>query len=221
MTARIKVACTISQLICSNATIRTSNSQQLYQMRQRETPVTLYNGLKLAVGRQQEAIQKQHSLGLSVSADRVMEVRRDFAKAITKLWQENGVVIPPTVKLRIFFTCSTDNCDIAGRFEYHGTVYTITAHLLHDMRGVDPPVLSLIDVPKDAEIKIPVDYANVPYVEDFAEEIKLTPIQGGKTRANLDKDSRREIPEKEWIRHAKQVISEEKGKLNKIPVTWS
>ena len=58
------------------------------------------------------------------------------------------------------------------------------------MRGVDPPVLSLIDVPKDAEIKIPVDYANVPYVEDFAEEIKLTPIQEGKTRANLDKDSR-------------------------------
>ena len=88
MTAGIKVACTISQLICSNATIRTSNSQQLYQMRQRETPVTLYNGLKLAVGRQQEAIQKQHSLGLSVSVDRVMEVCRDFAKAVTKLWQE-------------------------------------------------------------------------------------------------------------------------------------
>ena len=79
-------------------------------------------------------------------------------------------------------------------------------HLTDDNRGVDPKPLGLGSIPKGAEIKIPEKFANVPYVEDFAGEIKLTPIQSGTTRSMFSKDNRREIPENEWIKHASNVV---------------
>lgn len=45
--ARMRVACTISQLICSNAAKQASNALTLYQRKERETPFPLYVGLKL------------------------------------------------------------------------------------------------------------------------------------------------------------------------------
>ena len=80
------------------------------------TPVTLYNGLKPhAPGRQERSIQTSHTMGLPVSHARVIEVRGYFAKVVTRMWNEIGVVIPPTVKLKVFVTGSTDNLDISGR----------------------------------------------------------------------------------------------------------
>ena len=46
LTARVKVANSISQLIISNAIKRASKSNQLTQMKERETPLTIYKGLK-------------------------------------------------------------------------------------------------------------------------------------------------------------------------------
>ena len=56
-TARIKVAYSISQLIISNAVKRISKAQKLKQMKERETPLTLYKGLKSHVKRQTETIK--------------------------------------------------------------------------------------------------------------------------------------------------------------------
>ena len=143
------------------------------------------------------------------------------------MWLDEGVVIPPTVKRQIFVTCSMDNCDISGRFEYHGTIYTITAHVTQNKPGVDPKPLSLSDVPADAEIKIPKRFSTVPLVDESPGDIKLTPIPTGTVKAKLNFDARREIPENEWINHAKNVFTAYKaegdtgGKLGKIPVTWS
>ena len=172
-------------------------------------------------GGQKGSIQTSHLMGLSVSHARVIEVRRDFSyqNVVTRMWNEIGVVIPPTVKLKVFVTGSSDNFDISGRVEIHGTILTITAHLTDDNRGVDPKPPSLKSIPKEAEIKIPEKFANVPYVEDFAGEIKLTPIQSGTTRSKFSKDNRREIPENEWIKHASNVVKE--GSLCNIPITYS
>ena len=79
--ARIKVACTISQLICSNASKQDSQALSLYQRKERETPFPLYIALKLhANSRQKAAIATFHALGISVSYGRVINVRKDFAK---------------------------------------------------------------------------------------------------------------------------------------------
>ena len=62
-------------LSCSNTSKRLTTSDHLYQIRHRETRVTLYNGLKPhAKGRQKRSIQTSHSMGLPVSHARVIEV---------------------------------------------------------------------------------------------------------------------------------------------------
>ena len=85
--SRIRVACTISQMICSNATKHSSQTPTLYQRRERErdTPFPLYVGLKLHVNdRQKGNISTFHTLGMSVSYDQVMDGRKSFAKAVSK-----------------------------------------------------------------------------------------------------------------------------------------
>ena len=217
--ARVKVAAIIAQLICSNSVKRSSKGIRLYQSKFRETPVTLYNGLKLHVTRNKDSVKKQHSLGLSVSHDRVMDVRKQFARTVTKFWSQAGVVIPPSVPRKIFVTCSTDNCDISGRYEYHGTLYTITAHVTQDNPGECPPPLNFKDGLEDTEIRIPDEYSNVPYIEDYCENVKLPSITNGITRKNLSKDSQCESPDQQWVKHACDVIANDK--LDEIPITWS
>ena len=92
-----------------------------------------------------------------------------------------SVVIPTTVKLKAFVTGSSDNFDISGKGEIHGTILTITAHLTDDNRVVDPKTLSLEIIPKGTETKLHEQFANVPYVEDrskFYFPIKI--LAGGK-----------------------------------------
>ncbi|KAF4114423.1 hypothetical protein G5714_004646 [Onychostoma macrolepis] len=76
ISARVRVACTISQLICSNAAKQSSRALTLYQRKERETPFPLYVGLKLhGNDRNKGIIKKFHALGISVSYERVMDVR--------------------------------------------------------------------------------------------------------------------------------------------------
>ena len=91
----VRIHTIYAQLICSNATKQESPAIALYQHRERETPFPLYIPLKLhANSRQNEAIAIFHPLGVSVSYDRVMDVRRDFAKAVSMRWAADGVDIP-------------------------------------------------------------------------------------------------------------------------------
>ena len=197
-------------------------------MKERETPLTVYKGLKSHLKRQTDTIKKDHSLGLSVSLDRVREIRKQMARVQTAYWQATGVVIPPTVTQGIFVTTSTDNVDIGGRFEFHGTLYTITAHPTVKNPGIKPKPLSLSSVPNDAEIKIPEKFSKVPLLEEGIEcNLNLTPIQPGTIRMELDQCH--SIPEQEWIKHATDVIKsysesdDDPGNtgLKEVPITFS
>ena len=48
---------------------------------------------------------------MSVSYDRVMDVRRGFAQAVSKRWAEDGVVVPNNAKRKVFVTSAADNPD--------------------------------------------------------------------------------------------------------------
>ena len=63
------------------------------------------------------------------------------------MWNEIGVVIPPTAKLNVFVTGSSDNFDISGRVEKHGTILTSTAHLTDDI--YPKPLESLESIHKE------------------------------------------------------------------------
>ena len=75
VTARMRVALTISQLIISNSVKGSSDAQQLYQVKERETPSPLYMSLVLnCSGRQKKLITDFHKAGITVSHDRTLGV---------------------------------------------------------------------------------------------------------------------------------------------------
>ena len=220
-TSRMRVACTISQIICSNAIKQTSQTETLYQRRERETPLPLYVGLKLHVNdRQKGNISIFHGLGMSVSYDRVMEVRKNFAKAVSKRWAEDGVVVPTNIKRGVFVTSAVDNLDESGRCEFHGTAMTLTSHPTTDNMGEDPPPLRL-DLLDKSPVQLPYDYANVPYVDEYAGDIHLSPSEKELPRPTFDENLQRGAPDEAWLKHVYDVSVDRDGELQEKPVTYS
>jgi len=113
----------------------------------------------------------------SASFARVTDVRRGFARAVSKRWAEDGVVVPNSAKWKVFVTSTADNLDEPRCFEYHGTAITVISHVSHDtdsMRENHPP-LSL-DVLEETAIQVPDDCAVVPYIDEDAGEITLSSV---------------------------------------------
>ena len=209
--SRIRVACTISQMICSNATKHSS------QKGERETPFPLYVGLKLHVNdRQKGNINTFHALGMSVSYDRVMDVRKSFAKAVSKRWAEDGVVVPTNMKRRVFVTSAVDNLDESGHCEFHGTTMTLTSHSTHDNMGEDPPPLSL-DPHEGTPVQLPNDYGIVPYVDEYAGYIKLPQMDKELARPTFDESLQTGTPEKAWLEHLYAVSVDKDRELQERP----
>ena len=48
---------------------------------------------------------------MSVSYNRVMDVRRGFAQDVSKRWAEDGVVVPSNTKRKVLVTNAADNLD--------------------------------------------------------------------------------------------------------------
>ena len=99
-------------------------------------------------------------------------MRKNFAKAVSKHWAEDEVVVPTNMKRKVFVTSAVDNLDESGRCEFHGTAMTLISHPTHDNMGEDPPPLSL-DPHEGVPVQLPNDYAIVPYVDEYAGDIKL------------------------------------------------
>ena len=153
-----------------------------------------------------------------MSYEHVMTVRKYFAKAVSKRWSEDGVVVPTNIKRGVFVTSATDNLDESGRFEFHGTAITLTSHPTRENMGHDPPPLKL-DIPEGSTIHIPDDFANVPHVDELAGDITLTPIPNGTARPHQDVHSL--FSEESWLSHLYKVVVENGGQLQNIPVTYS
>ena len=107
-----------------------------------------------------------------------MDVRRGLAQAVSRRFAEDGVVVPSNIKWGVFTTGGVDNIDESGSIELHGTAISLTNHLTRDNMGVDPPLLSL-DAPEAATVQLPSDFANVPYIDEYAGYITLSSIPNG------------------------------------------
>lgn len=218
--AKVRVACTISQLICSNTTKRATSAVSLYQRKDRETPFPLYLGLKLHVtDRQKSAVSTLHALGASVSYNRVMALRRELARAVSKRFVDNGLVVPTNMKHGIFTTGAVDNIDQSGRCEFHGTAISLTNHPTKDNKGQDPPPLSLNDLDGVA-VKLPEDYVTIPHVDEFAGDVKLSPTTLGQGMSPNVHSPEEKTSVEEWLSHVQTVIKDLNGDLQDTPVTY-
>ena len=60
---------------------------------------------------QKKQIELTHEFGLSVSYNRVMEVKQEIARVVCKRYAEDGVVLPANLRSNVFVTFDVDNLD--------------------------------------------------------------------------------------------------------------
>ena len=161
--ARDRIACNISQLLIYNATVGTHHEVKTTAVRhtkERETPLPLYCGLKLhAHSRDRNQIEIDHDQGFSVSYGRVMEIKRQIARAVCARHAQDGVVVPTNSRLKVFTTHDVDNLDskAQGNFsldEFHGYALSVTNHLSRDNHGVRRDSIQ-IDLSDSSTPKLP------------------------------------------------------------------
>ena len=135
VTARMRVALTISQLLISNSDKEISEAQQLYQIKERETPFLLYMSLVLnSSGRHKKLITNLHKAGIAVSHDRTLGVGKKLAQAVSEQFRRQKVVVPVNCKRGVFTVGTTDNIDKSGRHDMHGTSITLICQLTRQFR---------------------------------------------------------------------------------------
>ena len=214
--ARTRVARVITQLITSNAAKNTSKkANQLYQSKARETPVTLWTGLKLGAQRRLETINFNHRLGLSISSPCVTEIKTTEARAVCKQWNTAGLVYPVKVLRNIFVVGAVDNDD---ENSFHGTAATMTACPTEEEPGDEPPPLEYVFSESD-KVKIPESFATIPFADEFSGDYKLTPIEKGSLFPTLRPS--RHIPEQSYLDHVTAIMNDPERKLKPIPMTFS
>ena len=142
--SRSSIAAVISQfLIFNSAKFASTSSSTVRHNVDRETPVPTYLGLMLhASTRKRDLIDKFHSLGLSISYDRLLQISKNFANNVYELYEEEGVVCPPKLRKQVFTTAAVDNIDhnpssTAASDSLHGTAVSITNHLSDIFPGIE------------------------------------------------------------------------------------
>ena len=116
-------------------------------------------------------------------------------------------------------TSAVDNLDESGRCDFQGTAMTLTTHVTHDNMGEDPPPLSLDDS-EEHPIQLPDAYAVVPYTDEYTGDVTLSPTEKS-AMPTFTENPQSGIPEEAWLKHTYTVLFEERGELQKMPVTYS
>jgi len=177
---RARVASVIGQQIIYNiysGSHHPTKSSNIKHSKERETPFSLYMGLKLhGDGRQKKQISNANTFGIFVSYNRVMEVKRSMARAVVNQFVSDGIVLPTNTLREVFVTFDVDNLDShsQGNFsqdEFHGTAISVTNHLSWDNVGVKRPYITLdptdVSVPLLPETYSVVQPAEVPSHDVF------------------------------------------------------
>jgi hypothetical protein len=127
----------ISQLIRFNTLKKprkcnNSTPDSTRHLRKYETSFPLYTGLMLhSKTRKKGIVSALAGYGMSVSYDRVQDIELSVTKQLCKVFQEKGVVCPPTLKNGIFTIAAIDNIDhnpSSATEAFHDTNISIFQH---------------------------------------------------------------------------------------------
>ena len=135
-------------------------------------------------------------------------------------WAVDGVDISTNAMRGVFVTSAMDNLDESGRYEFHGTAMTLTSHPTQDNMGEDPPTLDY-NVPEGTSVQVPADFEFVPYLNECAGDITLSPSGIGTTQPSFPDDYINGVNDAAWLKHVHKVLAEKQGELQDIPVTYS
>ena len=107
----------------------------------RETPLSIYVGLSIhAKTRRRNLVETIHTLGLSVSYDRVLAVSTDLGNAVSRRFQEKNVVCPSSLHVGLFTTAAVDNIDhnpssTTAHDLFHGTGISMFQLITAEVHG--------------------------------------------------------------------------------------
>ncbi|KAK0055622.1 hypothetical protein Bpfe_014897 [Biomphalaria pfeifferi] len=128
-----QAALSLAQLASFNAVktegkrSRANTSTTNKHSKNREPPVPVYVGLTIhAQTRKKELVERMHSLGLSISYKRVLEMSSELAAKACRQFQHDKVVCPMKLRHGLFTTAAVDNIDhnpssTTSKDSFHGT----------------------------------------------------------------------------------------------------
>jgi len=103
---------TLSQLVHFNVKYKAHTSEKNRHSKCREPPLPLYIGLSIhTLTRSKKMSVFLHTLGISISYNRVLELENLFATAMCKQFRDEGVVCPANLHKRLFVVGAQDNID--------------------------------------------------------------------------------------------------------------
>ena len=121
------VANNIAQLIRFNSAKQKRSGGKRRHTLDRETPLPIYIGLMVhSKTRKAGLVNKLSNLGVSISYDRVCDIKEKITNQLCIAYNEKHVVIPPSLENGLFTTSAIDNIDhnvtaTSAQEHFHGT----------------------------------------------------------------------------------------------------
>ncbi|KAF5279415.1 hypothetical protein FQA39_LY05525 [Lamprigera yunnana] len=143
-----------------------------------------------------------------------MEVRKQFAQAVCKQWQEDEVIVPTNIKRKVFVTTAVDNIDELSRYELHGTAMSLISHSIYDNIGEDPPPLPM-NVSEFCTVELSDSYTIALFVNEYDGNVFISGINNESTVS----DDELWMTERHWLQHLNMVVKDNDGQLQEIPVS--
>ena len=104
-------ALTLAQILKFNSVKHTRKTEECTRLvKSQETPLPVHIGVMLYMKtRKRDLIDRLHSLGVSISSDKVLRLSSDMANAVCEHFKETDTVCPPNLKTNVFTTAAVDN----------------------------------------------------------------------------------------------------------------
>ena len=129
-----ETAVNIAQLIIFNSTKRKRDIGERRRPLERETALPVYLGLLVHTKtRKASLVDKFSKLGVSISYDRVRDIKAAVTNQLCKEYEEKNLVCPTSLKDGIFTTAAIDNIDhnvsaTSAQKHFHGTGISLFQH---------------------------------------------------------------------------------------------
>ena len=206
------------KLATQSATVRHSTDQ--------ETPMPTYIGLMVhAHTHKRDLVDRLHSLGISISYDRVLRLSAQLGSNVCEQFHREHVVCPPKLKHKVFTCAAVDNVDhnptsSTSKVPFHGTSISLMQHPSHNGARVDRSISTperSVGVGSKSVGSLPHFYTDVPPVNS---SIKNSPVLVSSV-TSLKRDGFKQQAENDylWLDHTRQVL--EGGIQSLDNISWA
>ena len=186
-------ACSIAQLIRFNSVKRMQPNRPEHTRHHvsHETHLPVYVGLMLHNStRKKSLVDRMNSLGLSISYDRVQEIKSTVTNALCDTYRSMGDVVPVTLTKHVFTTAAINNIDhntssLTAADSFHGSSVTV---IQHPDSPLPVPTFPLSDIVWSRRISssLPETYTALPATGKVICELPLSTVNGASIASDIE-----------------------------------